>query len=103
MMAWGCIEVACLALLFRPGFAPPRAIAFFGAGVGLFGIMFAIDTFGGGQAYLRLSLEDLAKTWAGVMFMAAAWLTAEYQFAGTAHTSAPGNPGASPLPVDGPA
>lgn len=88
MMAWALIELACLALLFRPQFAPRRAIAFFGAGVALFSIMFVIDTFGAGQGYLRLSLEDLAKTWAGVMFLAAAWLTAEFHFAVAARMGA---------------
>lgn len=88
MMGWALIEVASLVWLFCPQFAPLRAIAFFAAGVALFGIMFAIDTWGSSQGYFRLSLEDLSKTWAGVMFLAAAWLTAERHFTDSARLTA---------------
>lgn len=99
MMGWALIEVASLVWLFRPQFAPLRAIAFFAAGVALFGIMFAIDTWGSGQGYLRLSLEDLSKTWAGVMFLAAAWLTAERHFTDSARLTALDL--ANPKPITG--
>lgn len=102
MMAWALIELACLALLFRPQFAPWRAIAFFASGVFLFGMMFVIDTFGAGQGFLRLSLEDLAKTWAGVMFLGAAWVTAEFHFAQAARAGVHGGASAAASEDDTP-
>ena len=50
-----------------------RARGYFFLGVGLFGAMFVVDAFADHDAVLRLTIEDLAKTWSGFCFFLWAW------------------------------
>jgi hypothetical protein len=78
MLAWASVEVACLALFLRPGVASRSAMKYFAVGVGLFGVMFLIDAAMPGPAFLRLSFEDLTKSWAAAMFLGFGWSTAAH-------------------------
>lgn len=53
----------------------------FVAGAGAFAVMMAIDAFGPEDGRLRLSAEDLMKTWAAWFFVLAAWTLFERQLA----------------------
>ncbi len=76
MAVWAAAEIALLALFCRPAYVTAQMARLFGAGAGFFVVMFAIDAFIEADLPLRLSVEDLAKTWGGAMFLAFAWCAA---------------------------
>lgn len=76
MATWAAAEIALLALFCRPAYVTARMARLFAAGAGFFVIMFAIDAFVDADLPMRLSAEDLAKTWGAAMFFAFAWCAA---------------------------
>ncbi|MGQ0589478.1 MAG: hypothetical protein ACT4N8_08095 [Sphingosinicella sp.] len=81
LVAWGLAGLALLAAYCRPVLVSPRAAVLFAAGAALFGASFAIDAFAASDAWLRLSLEDLAKSWGAAMFFAFGWESARFHLA----------------------
>lgn len=81
LLTWGLAEAAALAAFCRPAFLNPRAAALFVAGGALFALMLALDALAPADARLRLSAEDLAKTWAAAMFFGFGWETARHRLA----------------------
>lgn len=73
MGLWALIELALLAAFCRPRHVSARMAAFFASGGALFALMFAFDTVVPHDMVLRLSIEDLGKTWGAAMFFAAGW------------------------------
>ena len=70
--------VAALEVVFLIRWAPHRLLfekagRWFIAGTAGFAVMFAIDALGPEDGRLRLSAEDLVKTWAAWFFFVAAW------------------------------
>ena len=76
LLAWAVAELAFLAAFCRPALLTLKAALLFVAGASLFAIMFAVDAFVPAAAPMRLSIEDLAKSWAAAMFFGFAWETA---------------------------
>ncbi len=74
------IEIALLAMFGRPRHFTCRTAAMFFAGGALFAVMLAIDALAPHMMVLRLSLEDLAKTWSAALFFAFAWETCTNQY-----------------------
>ena len=75
---WALSELALLAAFCRPALLTVRATILFLAGAALFALSFLIDAFAGADAWLRLSAEDLAKTWAAAMFFGFGWEMARF-------------------------
>jgi hypothetical protein len=75
LLVWAAAEVGLLALFFRPKDFTRVELGTFAAAVGLFGVMLAIDALAPERMVLRLSLEDLAKTWSAALFFLFAWTT----------------------------
>ena len=67
------LEVAFLIWLAGPRVLQGRTSDFLRAAVALFALMFVIDALGPHDMRLRLSLEDLFKTWSGVCFFLFGW------------------------------
>lgn len=78
MALWAAIEVALLLGLTRLSFVPVRSAAFFVAGCTCFAVMMVFDALVPHDMVLRLSIEDLAKSWAAALFFAAAWFVARF-------------------------
>lgn len=76
MLGWAMAELAFIAAFWRPRDHCRRATGLFVAGGCLFAVMFTIDAFAPSGAFLRLSLEDLAKSWAAAMFLGFGWVAA---------------------------
>lgn len=76
MGGWAMLELILLAAFCRPLHVSKAAVRLFGAGVVLFALMFAFDSVVPRDMALRLSIEDLCKTWGAAMFFAAAWTVA---------------------------
>ena len=83
LFAWGLVGLALLAAYGRPALVSLRGAVLFAAGAALLAASFAIDAFAASDAWLRLSLEDLAKSWGAAMFLAFGWETARYHLAPT--------------------
>ena len=79
MFTWAAVEVAFVALLARPRAIPVISAIYFVAGVFLFGFMMVFDALMPHAMPMRLSIEDLAKTWAAAGFFASAWFYARFQ------------------------
>lgn len=73
MAAWGFIEAALILALARKSEVTIRTAALVATGVGFFGVMMVFDAFVPHDMVLRLSIEDLAKSWAAAFFFSAAW------------------------------
>ncbi|WP_332811474.1 hypothetical protein [Sphingomonas sp.] len=76
--AWALAELGLLAAYWRPALIPWRATRLFLAGGALFTVSFLVDALANGDALLRLSAEDLAKTWGAAMFFSFGWETARF-------------------------
>lgn len=81
LFAWGLVGLPLLAAYGRPALVSLRGAVLFAAGAALLAASFAIDAFAASDAWLRLSLEDLAKSWGAAMFLAFGWETARYHLA----------------------
>ena len=79
MLAWAAAGVGLLLLYWRSPHVSRRLTGLFLAGTGLFAVMLGFDALAPHDMVLRLSLEDLAKTWAAAMFFAFAWEAARLQ------------------------
>lgn len=79
MAAWAALETALLLALARLDQVPLRSFGLVVAGCGFFAVMMLFDSAIPHDAYLRLSIEDLAKSWAAALFFAAAWGLARFQ------------------------
>jgi hypothetical protein len=79
LIAAGVAQIATILLLFRPGWTSPAAILLFLVGAAFSGAMLLVDILAPAKANLRLSIEDLAKTWGAAMFLAFSWETAKFQ------------------------
>lgn len=78
---WASLQVANLLLLCRlPLINVTTAILFAGA-VAFFAVMMVFDIWVAHDGVLRLSVEDLSKTWATALFLAAAWSLARFHLA----------------------
>jgi hypothetical protein len=73
LMAVAVAEAALLVLLGGALVWRSRSVLLLGAGTALFGVMFLIDACFPHDMVLRLSLEDLAKTWSAALFCLWAW------------------------------
>ncbi len=73
LLATGLVEVALLGLFGGKLFWKSRASLLFGAATVFFAVMFVIDAWVPHDMVLRLSLEDLAKTWSAALFCLYAW------------------------------
>lgn len=78
MVVWAAAQLAILLLLCRPRTVSLEAAALFIAAGGCFVVMMIFDVFVAHDAALRLSIEDLAKTWAAALFLAASWSLARF-------------------------
>lgn len=83
LLAVVAVEVVLLTIYARPRRLPhllPRhSIIWFAVGVLLFGVMLFIDALVPHMMVLRLSTEDLAKTWSAAAFFASGWTAAAHQ------------------------
>ena len=77
-LAWAVAELGLLTALWRPTLLPLRATFLFLAGGALFMVSFLVDVLAGADTWLRLSVEDLAKTWGAAMFFNFGWETARF-------------------------
>jgi hypothetical protein len=79
LVAIGAIEVMVIAFLGEFRRAPTVARVHLVLGATFFGLMAAIDAFAPARALLRLSIEDLSKTWSCVfLFLFAMWTCNEH-------------------------
>lgn len=102
MLSWGLMELALLLSFFRIGDTSRGAMAMF-AGAGLFaGIMLIFDIFVPSAMPLRLSIEDLAKTWGAAMFLGFSWQTAGFHLRSEARVRTAGSPGEKKGGPEGP-
>ena len=81
LLAVGAAQAASLALLGGRRHLHGRALWFLAAGVALSVAMLGLDALAPHDMRLRLSLEDLAKTWAAVAFFAFGWTYVERELA----------------------
>lgn len=88
LFVWGVFAVIAV-LVLRPPSPPLRLVVLYAAGVGFFAMMFAIDAFAPPAVALRLSVEDLCKTWGAAMFFAFGWNAASYHLRGAAQSERP--------------
>ncbi|MGF1549043.1 MAG: ATP-grasp domain-containing protein [Sphingomonadaceae bacterium] len=79
LLAWAVVELWLILLWCRRDFLTPAAIGFALAGGGFFLLMLGIDAFAASDAAMRLSVEDLAKSWGAAMLFAASWELARAQ------------------------
>ncbi len=79
MSAWAMLQVVLLVFVCRPEIVTLRSTLQFVLGGGFFIIMMIFDVFVAHDAILRLSIEDLSKTWAAAFFLAASWNMARFQ------------------------
>lgn len=78
MAAWALIEAALILMLARRIDIPLRAALLVAGGVIFFGVMMVFDAIVPHDMILRLSIEDLAKSWAAALFLAGSWCLARY-------------------------
>ena len=74
LLGVAAIEVALLAYGLRKGWLPTKAIRSLGIAAVLFAAMLGVDALAPHDLRLRLSVEDVLKTWACLYFLRFAWL-----------------------------
>lgn len=82
-LAWAIAELGLLAALWRPTLLPLHVTFLFLAGGAMFVVSFLVDALAGADTWLRLSVEDLAKTWGAAMFFNFGWETARFHLRAT--------------------
>ncbi len=94
LLVWAAVELALLALFFRRRDFTVTELGTFGAAVAMFGVMLAIDALAPERMLLRLSIEDLAKSWSGALFFCFAWTSSmRHMKLHSAHVKRPLAPG----------
>ena len=78
MAIWALIELVFILVFARRHFIPMSAFVFVSIGAVFFAIMMMFDAILPHDMFLRLSIEDLAKSWAAACFFAASWSLARY-------------------------
>ncbi len=78
MLFWAVAEAGLLVGLCRLDRVSVRTALLFAAGGAFSFVMMVFDTFVPHDKVLRLSIEDLAKTWAAASFLGAAWFAARF-------------------------
>lgn len=78
MAAWAVIEAGLLIALARLDQIPLRSFLLVTIGCVFFSVMMLFDAVLPHDMFLRLSIEDLAKSWAAALFFAAAWCLARF-------------------------
>lgn len=78
MLTWVAIEAALVFALCRLDRVTLRMAALFAAACGFFALMLVFDAIVPHDMILRLSIEDLAKTWAAALFLGAGWYAARF-------------------------
>ena len=73
MATWAVIEAGLLLALARLDQIPARSFALVAVGCAFFAVMMLFDAVLAHDMFLRLSIEDLAKSWAAALFFAAVW------------------------------
>lgn len=73
MLAWAAAEAILLLLFCRPRHVTARMAVLFLAGTAFFALMMVFDALVPADAILRLSIEDLAKSWGAAMFFGFGW------------------------------
>ena len=78
MAVWCLIEIMIIICLLKPRHISLSMASLFIAGSGFFAIMMFFDALMPRHMIMRLSIEDLAKTWAAAMYFAFAWQAARF-------------------------
>ncbi len=78
MLAWVAIEAAFVFGLCRLNRVTLRMAALFVVACGFFTVMLVFDAVVPHDMILRLSIEDLAKTWAAALFLGTGWYAARF-------------------------
>lgn len=78
MAAWAAIEIVLILSLARLERISVQSFAFVFAGGGCFVVMMLFDALMPHDMIMRLSIEDLAKSWAAALFFAGAWSLARF-------------------------
>jgi predicted ATP-grasp superfamily ATP-dependent carboligase len=78
LLAWVALELALLLRYCRLRHFTGPSLRFFLAGAVLFGLMFAVDGLAPDRMMLRLSVEDLLKTWSAAAFFAFSYESASW-------------------------
>ena len=78
MTAWAVIEAVFILAFARRAQIPLKAFAFVAVGGAFFMLMMLFDAILPHDMFLRLSIEDLAKSWAAACFFGAAWCLARF-------------------------
>ena len=73
LIAIGVVEVVCLLTIGRKIVFQRSVLIRLGAATALFCVMLVFDAIVPHDAFLRLSIEDVAKTWAALFFCLFAW------------------------------
>ena len=89
LMAALAMNAAAYLLLFRPAYFNSRMAFLLVCAGAAFVFMMICDVVFPHGMFLRLSLEDLAKTWAGFAFLSFAWETARFRLVGEPAGEAP--------------
>ena len=78
MATWALIEAVLLLSLARLAEIPFRAFMLVAIGGAFFAVMMVFDAIVPHDMVLRLSLEDIAKSWAAALFFAGCWVLARF-------------------------
>jgi len=76
--AWGVLEAGLLLSLARRVDIPLRSAVYVAIGVVFYAVMLGCDGLLASDMPMRLSIEDLSKSWACAMFFAASWTLARF-------------------------
>ena len=85
MACWAALELAVLAAFARLRVVPLRSGLLFAAATGCFVLMMGFDALVPHAMPMRLSIEDLAKSWAAALYFASAWYFARYHLGADPH------------------
>lgn len=73
LLVWVAVDLVLLALFFRRRDFTPAQLGVLMAAAALFAVMLGVDVLMPERMVLRLSIEDLAKTWSAAFFFCFAW------------------------------
>lgn len=82
MAVWALLEITAIIAFLQLRHASIQMTLLFLFGCGFFAIMMGFDALVPHNMLMRLSIEDLAKTWAAAMFFGFAWQTARFHLLG---------------------
>lgn len=78
MLGWAGLELGLLLAAARRDQIPLSTFLWTGLGAGFFVLMMVFDALVPHDMIMRLSIEDLAKSWAAAFFLASAWTFARF-------------------------